>query len=70
MMYIVMTALQAATVEGESSPGAFLRPIKLTDDFYVLPVAVLSDVAHGSKWPLLNLMEQREVESWEWPVNE
>lgn len=62
---IILTAEQADAVRGPTSPGAALDPIALVDGTFVLPIEVLADPAHQSKWADLNALPTREVDPTE-----
>ncbi len=47
--YIVLTKVQGDAVRGQTSPMTALNPVETTDGDFILPVAVLSDPAHGAR---------------------
>lgn len=69
--FILLTASQADAVRGESSPGAWLAPVRLVDgETWVLPGRILAGQAHESKWPILAALPQRAIAAEEWPPSE
>lgn len=72
MIHIVMTAAQAASVRYVSADRTnALDPVCLADgETYVLPLAVLTDVAHAHLYDVLSSFPQKEIAPHEWPVPE
>ncbi|QTL01898.1 hypothetical protein J5J86_13895 [Aquabacter sp. L1I39] len=63
---IILTPAQAAAVDGETSPGCFLRPRALADGHFALSALVLADAAHETAWPLLIGLPHRIIAAEEW----
>ncbi len=61
MSFLILTKLQSDMVSGETSPGAILMPVALADGNYCLPVRVLLDPAHESKWGVLSGLPRRDT---------
>jgi len=65
---IILTAEQAGSITGPTSPTSALVPVPLADGVtWVLPVEVLSDPAHASRHAELVEFPQRDVASSEFP---
>jgi hypothetical protein len=60
-MVIILTEEQANEVRGQTSPISYLEPVALLENLYFLPIEVLSDENHNSKFDILSVCEQREL---------
>lgn len=68
---IVLTASEADAVRGATAAGAALEPVALADGVtFVLPEAVLSDLAHADKHNILLALPRREIAAHEWVQSE
>lgn len=69
--YIILTAQQAAVVQGPTSQWSSLEPFLLADGVtYILPVEVLDDEFHAIHHEYLATLPVREVAPEEWPVDD
>lgn len=61
---IILTASEANQVRGLTTKGHALAPRPLANGTFALPVAVLNDPAHASKWAFLNTLPILSPGSW------
>lgn len=69
-MFILLTAEQAGHVRGPSAitPSAALDPIERQGDVFILPVAVLNDLAHEAHHAYLAALPQLDSSNPAFPA--
>ena len=66
MLMLLLSPAEADALRGPTSLGAALKPRELTSGphagSYVLPVSVLTDTAHQTKWAALGALSQADID--------
>lgn len=65
--FIVMTAAQAAQVQGQDGPITALRPRDLGDGRFVLAASILNDPAHAAHHDLLAALPIQHLTAADFP---